>query len=286
MQKKISVDTTIAPDCQVEIRKIKITNKGLKSLKLEVSTYTEPILSTKQQYESHQTFDKMFIRYKCENGKIIITRKPRMENEPIPYLTTNLFSNEGNMEFEIDKEKIDIRGNKGIPYAIKNSIPFSKKIETVVNPIISMRKIVTLEPGENKELYLLNSAAFSEVQSVQNLEEYMNVEILNRVFELSKAQKEAETRYMAIKEKDIETYQKMIKYLIYPKTKINKELDLSDRNLWKYGISGDFPIILVKIKELNDYYVVKEIFKAYEYFISKNIFTDKSKTWYLYYKKY
>lgn len=271
---KISVDTTIAPDCQVEIRKIKITNKGLKSLKLEVSTYTEPILSTKQQYESHQTFDKMFIRYKCENGKIIITRKPRMENEPIPYLTTNLFSNEGNMEFEIDKEKIDIRGNKGIPYAIKNSIPFSKKIETVVNPIISMRKIVTLEPGENKELYLLNSAAFSEVQSVQNLEEYMNVEILNRVFELSKAQKEAETRYMAIKEKDIETYQKMIKYLIYPKTKINKELDLSDRNLWKYGISGDFPIILVKIKELNDYYVVKEIFKAYEYFISKNIFTD------------
>ena len=35
--------------------------------------------------------------------------------------------------------------------------------------------------------------------------------------------------------------------------------------LWKYGISGDLPIILVKIKDLNDSDVIKQILKAYEF---------------------
>ena len=45
-------------------------------------------------------------------------------------------------------------------------------------------------------------------------------------------------------------------------------------NLWKYGISGDFPIILVKVKNVSDAYVVKEVLKAYEFFKRKNIETE------------
>ena len=43
------------------------------------------------------------------------------------------------------------------------------------------------------------------------------------------------------------------------------------KDLWKYGISGDLPIITVTIKFINDIYVVKQILKAYEYFKTKNI---------------
>ena len=41
--------------------------------------------------------------------------------------------------------------------------------------------------------------------------------------------------------------------------------------LWKYGISGDLPIILVKVKDVNDIDIIKEILKAYEFFRIKNI---------------
>ena len=40
--------------------------------------------------------------------------------------------------------------------------------------------------------------------------------------------------------------------------------------LWKYGISGDLPIILVKIKDINEAYIIKEILKAYEFIRTKN----------------
>ena len=44
--------------------------------------------------------------------------------------------------------------------------------------------------------------------------------------------------------------------------------------LWKYGISGDFPIILVKIKNIEDIYVIEELISAFDYYRSKKIKTD------------
>ena len=43
-------------------------------------------------------------------------------------------------------------------------------------------------------------------------------------------------------------------------------------DFWKYGISGDLPIIFVKIKDVNDSYVIKQVLKAYEFFKTKNLF--------------
>ena len=44
--------------------------------------------------------------------------------------------------------------------------------------------------------------------------------------------------------------------------------------LWKYGISGDNPILLVKLRDNNDTYLINEVTKAKEYFDMKNITVD------------
>ena len=51
-----------------------------------------------------------------------------------------------------------------------------------------------------------------------------------------------------------------------------KEYKQSD--LWKYGISGDLPILLVIVKSVNDVSVVKEMLKVHEYLRIKGIKTD------------
>ena len=62
-----------------------------------------------------------------------------------------------------------------------------------------------------------------------------------------------------------------LKLLMY-KGKVPEEAKQSE--LWKYGISGDLPILLVKIKDISDINVVKKSLKAYEYFRVKNINID------------
>ena len=61
-----------------------------------------------------------------------------------------------------------------------------------------------------------------------------------------------------------------------PLKKLNNIPDkiYSQSKLWKYGISGDIPILLVKIQDLNDMYVVQDALKAYEFYKSKNIKLD------------
>ena len=53
-----------------------------------------------------------------------------------------------------------------------------------------------------------------------------------------------------------------------------KKRKYKQSELWKYGISGDLPIILVEIKDVNDAYVINEVLKAYEFFKTKNINVD------------
>ena len=72
----------------------------------------------------------------------------------------------------------------------------------------------------------------------------------------------------------------MLSYILFaPKVDIkknqcNENTQYPVSNIWKYGISGDLPILLVKIKDINDIDIIKELLKAYEFFRVKNINID------------
>ncbi len=101
----------------------------------------------------------------------------------------------------------------------------------------------------------------------------MNKETINYQVELSKAKVEAANRYLGIKSKQLDLYQKMSGYLLLKnplKTLICKdELEVPVSKLWQYGISGDLPILLIRIKELTQIELLEEALKAYEYFRMK-----------------
>ena len=163
---------------------------------------------------------------------------------------------------------------------IENSIPFSRKIGLVTEPIVSMKKTIKIEPEQSITIDFIISIDNKKETAIKNLEKYIGVENIGRIFELSKARVEAESRYLGVKGKDIELYQKMLTYIIFdnPTKQINMsklpKRKYSQSDLWKYGISGDLPIILVKIRDVSDIYVVDQVLKAYEFIRSKNIETE------------
>ena len=186
----------------------------------------------------------------------------------------------GDLEYEISESKLVGRGNLGIPQMIENSIPLSKKIGLVTEPIVAMKRTVKIKPQEIVNVDFILSVGEDEKQVKQNLEKYKIYENVNNEFELSKARVEAESRYLRIKGKEIAIYQKILSYIIFDNPVKSERLkrinpgEYKQSNLWKYGISGDLPIVLVKIKDVNDGYIVKEVLKAYEFFRTKNVETE------------
>ena len=278
---KTKIETIVVPDEPVEIRKVTLENIGNEEEILEITSYFEPVLSKKEQDYAHPAFNDLFLMYEFdyETNSIIIKRKKRAEDEDEIYMCVNLYTNNeiiGDLEYEIDKEKFIGRGNIGIPQMVKNSNPLSKKIGLVVEPIIALKRIMKIKPIKKSEINLIISVGKEKEKVIENIKKYKIEENIQKAFKLSKATNEAQNRYLRVKGTQIVNYQKILSYIIFsnPSKKINLEKlpkrKYEQSELWKYGISGDLPIILVKIKNVNESYVVKEVLKAYEFIRTKN----------------
>ena len=281
---KTKLKITVDPNADAEIRRLELENTGNEEQELEIVSYFEPMLSKKEQDYAHPAFNNLFLvsEYNEAQKALIIKRKARTANEEDIYLGTKMWANcetIGETEFEIDKEKFIGRGNIGIPNMVKYSLPFSKKVGLFTETIVAMKNTIKIAPGEKGHVDLIITIAYNKDKILDTLEKY-KFENIDRAFSIAKAKCEAESRYLRNKGKEIEVYQKILGYVLFDNPlKPSKIKKLPQRNylqsdLWKYGISGDLPIILVTITDVNDIYVVKQMLKAYEFFRLKNIQTE------------
>lgn len=271
---------TIGIDKPIEIRQVILKNNGNQEEILEVSGSFEPIISEFNQDISHPAFNNLFLRYDMEDDNIILERRNREKNVEKVFLGISLYTEDetiGELEYEIDKEKFFGRGNINLPEMIKESKPFSKQLGLVTEPIVAMKKTIKIKPGQTVKLSLILSISNNKQETLDNLNEYKNQGIIDRNFELVKIKSAEEIRYLGIKAKDIEVYKNVMSLLIVQNNMKTLYMDkfknknFSQEDLWKFGISGDMPIIVAKISDLNDSYVIDEILKAYEYLRIKNI---------------
>jgi len=276
---------TVSPEDNVEIRRLELINNGNSEEIIEVTSYLEPVLSTKEADISHPMFNNLFLRYEylSELNTIIIRRKDRHSNGEDIYMAVfldNTGDTVGELEFEIDKEKFFGRDNFNLPKMVAESKPFSKKIELVTESAIALKRSIKLNPSQKVVVDLAVCVSEDKEELIEIVRKYKNRENINRIFELSKARAEIESSFMELKAKEIETYQKMLGCLVLPnpmrKLYMSKTLEQThmQSEFWKYGISGDKPIVLLRIEDIDEIDIVYELLKAHEFFRVKNIDVD------------
>ena len=274
---------TVSPDEPVEIKRLEIINNGEKEETLEIINYFEPTLCIQSQEYSHPVFNDLFLTYEKEDtGEIIVKRKKRGSDEKDIFLGVNLCTNSnmiGNLENEIDKEKFFGQEKIEVPDMINYNIPFSNSLEKVTQSILATKITIKIEPRKKAQIDLVICVS-EDINNVRKmLSIYKNTNVISKVFELSRAKIEAEIIYLGIKGSNIEKYQKILSLLFFQNplksiegTIPNKIYSQSD--LWKFGISGDLPILLIKIKNINEIYILKDVLKAYDFYKSMDIKID------------
>ena len=177
-------------------------------------------------------------------------------------------------EYEIDKEKYLSRENLDTSYMVRNQRNFSKRISQVTEPIIAMKRTIKIAPKEIANINLLISASNNREEAIENLENVKSEEEIIRILNIAKVRVEEESKYLQIEGSKIDIYVRFLKYILnLGKNALN--IDNAEINsLWKYGISGDNPILLVEIKNVEDIYVIEDVLTAYEYYRAKKIYID------------
>lgn len=274
IKKSENIETTmkifLVPDQSAEIRQLKIKNKGILKEELEIYGYLEPILSDVKQDIAHPIYNNMFLKFEYENQTLITSRKT---NDKTIYLGVKLLkNNENETEIELEKEKFWGRNNK-YPKAVIESSNLSNEIKETVEPIIALKTKLEIEPKETEELDLLIYTAENKEELLKNIEE-ATLENVQQILELAKAKSEEEIKFLELNGEKIENNQKLLGHILekdIPKT-IDIEYQIQD--VWKFGISGDNPIILVEIKNTEEIYAVDELLETIEFFNVKNIRID------------
>ena len=95
---------SVSPNDSVEIRRIEIKNLGNTEEMLELSSFLEPVLSTKEQDYAHPAFNNLFLKYEYLNeiDAILVKRKNDV------YMAVGFYGEDGvntESEFEISKER-------------------------------------------------------------------------------------------------------------------------------------------------------------------------------------
>jgi len=277
---KFTQSICLNPNKPVEIRRLEIENLGSSEEILDVLFDFIPILSDKSSEYAHPAFNNMFLKIEKVDDNIIIERHNRTLDKFI-YAVVSLYTENGNIvdnSFEINQERYFGRNNFDEASSVKENKNLSNDFGYSINKVIATKQVVKLKVMDKVNINVLISVSEDIEEALKNINDSKSEEDILKTFEISKVRCEEEMKYLQISPENSRNYQELLNYIFDPDyTKdinldINKDYEID--SLWKFGISGDIPIILIKVRNLDDIDCVEEIIEAYLYFRLKNVYVD------------
>jgi cyclic beta-1,2-glucan synthetase len=261
---------TVAPEDDVEIRRIVVTNRSLRSRQIEFTSYAELALAPHRADAAHPAFSKLFIETESPaEGVLIAHRRLRSPGDP-PVWAAHVLTGASGIQFETDRARFLGRGNTPAnPRALTGEL--SGTAGAVLDPVFSLRCRVTLEPRERREIVFLTIAAASREALLQLIEKYRRPDAAARAFEMAWTRAQLELRYLGVRPGAANRYHELAGRLLYPTPALRASAGRIARNrlgqsaLWAYGISGDLPILTVTASDARGVALVRELLLAHNY---------------------
>ena len=278
-------EIVVTKNHHAEIRKITFKNESDDIKRLELTTYTEPILSENMDDVSHRVFNSMFLtsKYDSDSNSLIVRRKSRNDTNINSYMVHRLLIEDPVGEYSYETERKNFLGRNR---TMQNPLGLEQKLSSVagtnLDPVLSIRNTVEVMPNSSTTVYVITGFGRSMEQIQDIIRSYCDDNSIEKAFKVSTLMNVINTKTMNITGSDMRIFNIMLNYL-YQTTKLSvtdERMDLLRRNalgqsgLWKFGISGDRPIILVEISDIADLSFVYDVLKAFEYYKNNSIFVD------------
>lgn len=278
------MEVYVSPEDNVEIRKIKITNHSDDIANIEVTSYLELVLTDQHGDLAHPAFSNLFVRteFNQDLEGLIASRRPRNHDGNENWIFHSVKVDEGEsrgLQFETIRDAFIGRGND-LSNAVALKQPLKDTSGIVLDPILSLRKSISVHPGSTIEITYTTGIHDTREELVKLMNKYRDYNNVSRAMELSNTRSQIEQNYLNIDQSDMIKYQEMISSIIYLDPNRRNMIHTIDTNenpqkyIWRYGLSGEIPMILIVIDSIEDIYIIKKMIKAHEYWRMKGLLID------------
>ncbi len=284
-------EIAVSPEDDIEMRRVRVTNRAKTRRVLEVTSYAEVVLAPAIADALHPAFSNLFVQTEILSHEraILCTRRPRSPDEKAPWMM-HLMTVHGadvmGVSYETDRMKFIGRGNTVVNPAALTDIAaggsggLSNSEGSVLDPIVAIQYRIALDPGESATVYMVTGIGGTRETALGLVERYRDRRLADRVFDLIWAHGQVLLRQLNAMESDAQLYLRLASSIIYPNAVLRAPQSIILKNrrgqsgLWGYAISGDLPIVLLQIEDPANIELVRQLVQAHAYWRLKGLVVD------------
>ncbi|CAN5782317.1 hypothetical protein BH23GEM11_BH23GEM11_15790 [soil metagenome] len=269
------VDVTLPPETSTEIREIRIANAGAVPRRIRVALGLEVALAPIQDDLRHPAFHKLFVRaeHLSDGAGVLFARRPRSQGEEAPRLVVALFDERSGgkpVRWDVSRERfVGRNAGAGFPAALDHGnqdvpeLPPHHPLDPMAGAVVDL----DLAPWEEVRLTLVVSVG---LERAAILAEASRFEFEGR---RTLAREEAGDRARAGLQAldadfdDPRRWESLLSMILHggqasTPSALGFEGSLRQSDLWRWGISGDVPYILLEGELAEDTATVESLLRA------------------------
>jgi cyclic beta-1,2-glucan synthetase len=286
-----TMEVTVCPDDPVEIRRIHLHNTDSQLHHLRLTSYGEVILTQQSADRRHPAYNKLFIEseFVPELNLQIFSRRPRSSEEKPVFMGHMLVvDHKGEFHdtqplarYEADRNRFIGRGGTLSNPAVLNSEQYlTGTTGATLDPIFALGIEVNLNPHESAELAYLTFAGESHEAILALARRYSSWTLIERSYHQANISVQTWLGKQNYNSLAFKNTLKVLSALLYPFKSLRASPEtiaanrLGQAGLWRFGISGDYPILLVEIEESQQIDLIREVLQVHEFLRSRRFMAD------------
>jgi cyclic beta-1,2-glucan synthetase len=281
-----TLDIVVSPEDDAEARRVSIANSGDVTRTIDVTSYCELALAPPAADAAHPAFSKLFVQtqYIAKLGVLLATRRRRTPEEVEIWAAHHVVVEGeviGECQYETDRARFLGRGREiDEAVAVIDGRPLSNTVGTVLDPVFALRRRVRIQPGATARLSFWTGVAPSRPAVLDLFDKHQDANAYGRAATLSWTQAQVQLRHLGIAAEEATLFQRIAGHVLYadasmrPSSEIIARGNVSRSALWAQGISGDLPIVLLRISDIEDIAIARHLLQAHEYWRLKQLAVD------------
>ena len=279
------LQVTVSPEDDVEVRRLSITNRGDRLREIEVTSYAEIVLGRPEDDLAHPAFGKLFIEteFDPQSAGILFSRRPRSAEDGPPLWGFHVLGVErgigGAVEWETDRGRFLGRGRSTTAPAALDGRPLSGTTGAVLDPVAALRDRVRLAPGGFVRITFTTGVAEGRDAALGLARKYRDASVAGRALSMAFTHAHVTLQHLGLTDDQAMLFDRLASRLFADDASCISPGDLlrntlGQSNLWGHGISGDLPIVLVRINEPAFVPLARDLLLAQEYWRVKGLRAD------------
>ena len=278
------MEVLVSAEEDAEVRRISVTNAGKAARTIDITSYAELALIRGADDLAHPVFAKMFVQTErlADGNAILATRRRRTPTEPEIWAGHLVVAEgaAGDIGAETDRARFLGRGRTLRDAAAMDGTALSNTVGTVLDAVLSLRCRVTVAPGAVARVAFWTMVAGTRDALVDAMDKHRDAAAFDRASTLAWTQAQVQLHHLGIRPREADLFQRLAGHLVFagpalrPGSAAIQRGSGAQDGLWSQGISGDLPILLLRIRDSSDLDLARQVLLAHEYFRLKQLAVD------------